>query len=101
MKKLVFGLMLMSGISYASCVGPYCWNEGGAQTPTSTAPLGIKSYTLAEMNSLTPSAAGQLIFVSDGLQSRVCVSSGTGTGAFVVVSATSTAVIGGLIGHCQ
>lgn len=63
--------------------------------------LGLFSRTLAQMNALAPGAAGQLIYVSDGLQSKICVSTGTTAGAWVVASATSTAVIGGLVGHCQ
>jgi hypothetical protein len=101
MKKLVAGLMLLSSVAQAACFGPYCYNGEGAQVPTSVYPLGLQSYTLAQMNLLTPAAAGVLIFVSDGLQAKVCVSSGTGTGAFVVLAATSTIVVGGLTGHCN
>lgn len=101
MKKLVIGLMFVANIASASCLGPYCYDDTGAQMPTSTGPQGLTSRTLAQMNALTPSAAGQMIFVSDGLQASVCISSGTGRGAFIVLAATSTAVIGGLLGHCQ
>lgn len=104
MKKLVFAVVLSLGISsigQAACFGPYCYTGEGAQVPTSTSPVGLPSYTLAQMNALTPGAAGVLVFVSDGLQAKVCISSGTSAGAFVVVSATSSAVVGGLTGHCQ
>lgn len=54
----------------------------------SAAPDTLYSRTLAQMNALAPTAAGQTIYVSDAAQSRVCVSSGTGTGAWVVAVAT-------------
>lgn len=69
-------------------------------TTTLTGAIGLYSRTLAQMNALTPTTTGQLIFVSDALQSRVCVSSGVLTGAWVVASASSTFTLA-TMPHCQ
>ncbi len=61
----------------------------------------VESKTIAQMNLYAPKAAGQLLYCSNCLQSAVCVASGTAAGAWVVTSATSTDVLGGLIGHCR
>ena len=61
----------------------------------------VESKTIAQMEVYAPKAAGQLLYCSDCLQSAVCVASGTAAGAWVVTSATSAAVLGGLIGHCR
>lgn len=96
MKKLIIvGLMFVSGALYASCVGPYCYNDTGAQVPTSTGPMGLNSKTTAQLGTLIPSAAGQLVYCSDCGSSgfhRVCVSSGTGPGAWIEVAAASGTV---------
>lgn len=102
-KKLVIGLLFVAGIASAACFGPFCWDDSGAYIGgrvTNGNGEGIPSMTLAQMNAATPQQAGQLIYVSNGLEGSVCVSSGTGRGAYVVVAASSTAVIGGLVGHC-
>jgi hypothetical protein len=58
--------------------------------------------TVAQINALTSDATGQVVFCSNCLQSALCVSSGTvAPGAWTVSSATSTAVLGGLLGHCN
>lgn len=51
-------------------------------------PVGLYSRTLAQMNQLAPYVVGQMIYVSDAAQSRVCVASGTAAGAWVIAVAT-------------
>lgn len=54
----------------------------------------LKTVTLAAMNSLAPTAAGELLYVSDAVSAtKVCVSSGTAAGAYTLITSTST--------HCQ
>jgi hypothetical protein len=52
--------------------------------------VGLGSLTLAQINATTPVRAGQEIYCSDCAVYAVCVSSGTGTGAFVVTTARNT-----------
>lgn len=61
----------------------------------------IENKTSAQMNAYAPSKTGQLVYCSDCLQSAICVATGTAAGAWVVPTATSTAVLGGLLGHCN
>jgi hypothetical protein len=81
----------------------YDWSlstDTGAPSITAASPIQLWSRTLAQMNALAPTAAGQAIYVSDATTSRVCVSSGTGAGAWVVASASST-FAGGSYPHCS
>jgi hypothetical protein len=50
----------------------------------------IYPRTLAEINLLYPSAAGQLVFCSNCTNTVICVSTGTGRGAFSSPSAKTT-----------
>ncbi len=89
---LAMGLSLGSAV-YASCMGPFCWDDRGAYINgrvSDGSGDGLLSLTLAQMTATTPTATGQIIYVSDGATSRVCVSSGTGRGAYVVAVATGT-----------
>lgn len=58
------------------------------------------SRTIAQLNAIAPSAAGLMFFCSDCTRSAVCVSSGTGTGAWTVSSSTGAAPSYKTI-HCQ
>lgn len=81
----------------------YDWGlstDSGAVSIVVAAPLGLWSRTLAQMNALAPTAAGQLIYVSDALRSKVCVSSGTAAGAWIMVASTGTFAAGSLE-HCN
>lgn len=110
MKKFIAPALVLLATTglYAACMGPFCWDDTGASVGTTlsvgamthTAPDGLKSYTLAQMNLLAASAAGQIIFVSDAVQSRVCVSSGTGAGAWTIATASGT-FVGGSFPHCN
>ena len=51
----------------------------------------LASQTLAELNAKVPTAAGQVFYCSNCATDAVCVSTGTGTGAFVRMSARGTA----------
>ena len=54
----------------------------------------LKTNTLAVMNASIPLAAGELIYVSDGVSAtKVCVSSGATVGGYTLATATAT--------HCQ
>lgn len=58
----------------------------------------LPSATLAQLNALTASATGQIVYCSNCVNSQLCVSSGTlGVGAWVAVS--SGAATG--VQHCQ
>lgn len=67
-------------------------------------PFGLESYTLAQMNLLTPLTTGYMIHVVDALQSKICTStaaaSASAVGAWVVASATGV-FIGNSYPHCQ
>lgn len=86
--------LLMSGICLAA---DQPQNIGYVDTD---GPVGIWNRTLAQMNALAPLKANQMIIVSDAVQSRVCVSSGTGAGAWVVATATGT-FVGNSYTHCN
>jgi len=48
--------------------------------------VGLYSRSLSQLNAITPAAAGQVYYCNDCVHSAVCVSSGTGVGAFVASS---------------
>ena|SRR5271165_1983677 len=98
MKKLVFGLLFVAGVAVASQMGPYGYDEKGAQISSG---LGLAGVTVVQMNLLTPAYTGEIIFCSNCLQSALCVSSGTTTGGWTVIAGTSTVGGGSLLGHCQ
>jgi len=70
---------------------------------TLTGPLKLWPRTLAQVNALAPSEAGLFISCSDCTRATVCVSSGTGTGAWVIAVASGTFVGSSYAGlaHCQ
>lgn len=92
--KVLALLFLLSGIGY--CVDqPH--NIGYVKAESQ---FGLPSYTLAQMNVLVPATTGYVINVVDAVQSRICTSSGSLAGAWVVASATGT-FVGGSYPHCQ
>jgi TRAP-type uncharacterized transport system substrate-binding protein len=97
MKKLIVLLSLLFIASVGFCADQP-QNIGYFKTD---APFGNPNYNLAAMNLLTAPTSGYYIFVGDALQSKVCVSSGTGIGAFVVASASSPFPVAGSYPHCQ
>lgn len=59
----------------------------------------IESKTLAQIDAYSARAAGQLVFCSNCTRSAICVSSGTGRGAFTVIAGTGT-FVGGVKEDC-
>lgn len=100
MKKLVLGLMLagLTSVAQASCIGPVCWDDQGlylAGTIMDGNGAGMPVDTSANINLRVPRAKGQEIFCTDCQfnlsRGTVCVSTGTGVGAYVAISsATAT-----------
>jgi hypothetical protein len=104
MKKLVIlcSVMLMSGLANASCMGPICWDDQGlylAGTIMDGNGTGTPSMTAAQINAASPRAAGQEIYCSNCTQAKICVSTGTGAGAYQVLQATAPAAAS--IPHCS
>ena len=65
--------------------------------------LTLYSRTIAQLNAITPANVGQMFLCNNCTQSPVCISSGTGTGAFVILASTGTfagATFSGMT-HCQ
>lgn len=99
MKRLVMAAMaaMLSGTLYASCMGPFCWDDTGAS-------IGGLSYdgngsTLPSLSSttiagLTPKAVGQTVYCNSCTGNNVpgkviCYSTATVVGSFVMnVSST-------------
>lgn len=54
----------------------------------------IENKTLVQIDATTPRGAGQLVFCSNCTRSAICVSSGTGRGAFTIIAGTGTFVVG-------
>lgn len=104
MKKfvMVIGFGLMAGSLYAACMGPFCWDDRGAsvggvlQDGNGSA---LPSKTRSQISLNAPTIAGQEVYCSDCIQSAVCISSGTGIGAYVVVGGTATT--GGTLMACR
>lgn len=105
MKRLVgsiFGLMLLSGIGYAACVGPYCWDESGAYVNGKTnvgGPSAPGMYSSSEIRSLSVSTTGfYVIACHNCARNNICFSTGTTPGSFVIIGST-----GGPLAdqHCQ
>ena len=103
MKKLILaiGLGLFSaGSVAASCIGPFCWDDSGV-TINGVQDLGsngvlIPSITRANVLTLKPAYAGQMIFCTGCLDFNnqlgvPCVSTGTAIGGFIAIS-SATAV---------
>lgn len=99
MKKLVIaiGIGLMSGSLWASCVGPFCWDDKGASIGGIVQDGngdGSPNYTIAQINALVPSAKGQSVFCSDckggGAAGTICTSTATAAGGFDYVLTTGT-----------
>ena len=54
----------------------------------------IENKTIAQIDALSAKGAGQLVFCTDCVRSAICVSSGTGRGAWTIVAGTGTFVAG-------
>lgn len=96
MKKIIVaGILFLASVAY--CVDQP-QNIGYVETDS---PLYLWTRTLAQMNALVPLKAGGLIAISNAANPyQVCISSGTGAGAWVIVSISSGAISASAI-HCQ
>ncbi len=107
MKKLLLvGLVFVSGVSYGAGTGPYRYDDTGAVINTELNINGgtkLLSRTIAQLNAITPRDTDIMVGCSDCVVSAVCVSSGTGTGAFVILTASGPFVGACVSGfaHCQ
>ena len=72
--------------------------DSGAPSITAANGISLWSRTAAQINALAPLQAGQILFCSNCTNSPVCVSSGTGTGAWI--AAMSSGTVSG-VPHCQ
>ena len=81
-------LMLTAGPRFAFAANQP-QNIGYAKTDN---PFQLFSRTAAQVLLLTPDAAGQLLYCSDCTAGNVCVSTGTGVGAWVLVSTAATQI---------
>lgn len=69
-------------------------------TTAFTGPILPFPRTLAQINALTSGTTGQMVVVSDGVMTKICVSSGTtAAGQWTVTQATAAAPTAPL--HCQ
>jgi hypothetical protein len=98
MKRLLIAALLLGCAGVGFCADQphsigYVSTDGG--------PLAIYPRTVAQMNALTPYTTGQILYVSDGAVSRVCISSGsTSPGQWVVAVATGSFTAASYP-HCQ
>src|SRR3990167_5400243 len=67
-------------------------DAGNYAIKVSSGAVFLWQQTIAQLEKITPVAAGQLIMCSDCVQHTVCVSSGTGVGAWVGVASSGTFV---------
>ncbi len=59
-------------------------------TTSSTTPLGLGGFTIAQINSLVPTMVGQIVYCSNCTSTPVCVSTITAAQGFAAISSTST-----------
>lgn len=99
MKKLMFaiGLGLISGSLWASCIGPFCWDDTGAAIYTQRQDgngFGVPSVAIATINTAVPKQVGQQVFcnncTANGGLGTVCVSTSTASQGFNYVLSTGT-----------
>ena len=102
-KKLVAVLTLLAGMSgagMAACFGPYCYDESTTYID-SNRPLTpvLPSATTTQMNTLVPGAQFQLLGCSSGCEiaGMICVSTGTGAGAWVHISSKTASAANSLL----
>ena len=91
MRKIIALLFLLSGMAHA---------DSQAQS-LGLVRVQISSATLANINQTVPLGAFELIACTDCVQSSLCISSGTGTGAYVVVSSSHSLGSAASMVHCR
>lgn len=97
MKRLLIAGSLMLASAFGYCADQP-QNIGFVKTES---PFGNNNYNLAAMNLLTAPTSGYYIFVGDATQTKICVSTGTGIGAWVVAVASSPFPVAASFPHCQ
>lgn len=93
MRKLIAAIFLFGGFGIA-------WATTTQPQFIGTVQAVIESKTTAAVGTTTPKRAGQLLYCSDCTTSRLCISSGTVQGAWVVGIATGP-FTAGTYPHCQ
>lgn len=97
-KLLMVGLLFTAGLAVASNMGPYGFDEKGAQIST-----GVGFYTASSttLYGVSPAYAGQMVMCNtcnNGQSTpgsgaagsyNLCIASGTGAGAWVVASSNT------------
>lgn len=96
MKKLVLGLMLLTGSAYAACVGTLCYDDVSSQIMTG---LFLSGDTIANLGTVTPVAKGMLVYCNNCTQTLICVSTGTTRGGWGAVAASTSTTSG--FGQCR
>ncbi len=101
MKKLliVVGLALVAGSVYASCMGPFCFDDTGAYIVGILSDgngSGTINLTVSQINTAAPRAKGQKVFCTNcqtfnTFLGGLCLSTGTVAGSYAQIS-SATAV---------
>lgn len=117
-KSLILTLTVMAFVAAAVYAGPgYNWSTGSganwvtpdtsniqqgqalvitSTTPyptistSSTTPVGLGVFTIAQINALVPTMKGQIVFCSNCTVSPVCVSTAAVIQSFAAIASTST-----------
>lgn len=105
MKTLLSAILVgaLAGGLYASCVGPYCFNESGASVTSKATVEGVltlgnvlqmPAYTYATISVSTPTAVGQLVYCSDCITSHLCIStSAVSTNSWIVITTNTVSKV--------
>lgn len=96
MRNILMSLVVLVGLSgaaYSACYGPFCYDDTGVSikgTVASEGAIGLPSKTKAQLLTETPRDINYLFGCSDCSVGtgwdNICVSTGTGQGAWVHVS---------------
>lgn len=94
---MLLGAMALAGGAYAACTGPYCYDDQGAYVTSqslyvNTLKAGLESATTTQMAAKAPNYTAQLLYCSAGCVNAgtVCISTGTGKGAWILFNSTPT-----------
>lgn len=95
MKKLLFafGILLFTSKAGECVAQPASLGVVQASTATFTGAISLWQQTKAQVGSLTPTRADQILICTDctaNASSKVCISTGTGQGAWSILIATGT-----------
>lgn len=68
-----------------------CSTDASAPVIVSSAPIAIGIKTLAQIQALTPLFIGEIAVCSNCVESGICISTATNSGAWSIISSTSAA----------